>query len=757
MLFRSSSQPLKLHSSPKHRPHHQQSQEKQRRDFHVHPDEPFVLSSLQYQLPRAVTRNTLQSGFRRFAGRMMQKVNNIGSGNARQGHPVADSVNSNRKGSLTQDTNLPGTKRKRGPMPATKSNHTIPTLSEENLASIQPLRRTRSIARRLEQIGLPISRAIDNEEAGSSARQTESEDEADSVERSIAEMSLDEISEHKDGPVSESLAEESGEHFIDPGKSRANLSDTVDDAWYLQYASPAQLQRLRKDKLLLLVSIIEKEGEDRSIFTKDLLIKLLLDARVEPNHLAPDSESASSSENEAADESAVKVLANRRRYSTRHARRSSAASSLASTSAPASSQHSPQRRRRGANRSQSFPQMVDSSAGENGTAEGDLDQLQAKRYIANHRRTTLSSSSLGMGRPDAIERTPGRLRSGKLRASGSGILFSDTNDHNLQLATTSLPEEEVEEDDILPTPIARRTRHQRTVSAVSASSAAHGDDEDGDLPNHEYRLRKISLSRRAKRGSCNLTLESEDTVAPLGDGTIVDGDHQEKEDSPANEEEEPEDLEAEELNHDEQFNFASATLGGLMRLRRDDLIKLCRDRDIGDKGTKNDLANALLGWYSGQQDKNENLDPSSPSSSSNEDEDDGEFCPAGDMSIISSSSDVEEADELASPSPAKSDRSDSTARQALTRARNETKTQALAKLSNQSQSYDSASQEKPILLQGQDHLIHSAKVDTPPGSGDQQDNDLELDLESLNLLDKEIAPDKLKKGEKIGSGGFKDV
>ncbi|PWY99554.1 kinase-like protein, partial [Testicularia cyperi] len=32
-----------------------------------------------------------------------------------------------------------------------------------------------------------------------------------------------------------------------------------------------------------------------------------------------------------------------------------------------------------------------------------------------------------------------------------------------------------------------------------------------------------------------------------------------------------------------------------------------------------------------------------------------------------------------------------------------------------------------------------------------------LDLESLNLVDKEIAPSKLEKLEKIGSGGFKDV
>jgi hypothetical protein len=48
---------------------------------------------------------------------------------------------------------------------------------------------------------------------------------------------------------------------------------------------------------------------------------------------------------------------------------------------------------------------------------------------------------------------------------------------------------------------------------------------------------------------------------------------------------------------------------------------------------------------------------------------------------------------------------------------------------------------------------------TPPLSSAQRerDEDLELDLESLGLEDREIPPDKLTKLEKIGSGGFKDV
>jgi serine/threonine protein kinase len=41
--------------------------------------------------------------------------------------------------------------------------------------------------------------------------------------------------------------------------------------------------------------------------------------------------------------------------------------------------------------------------------------------------------------------------------------------------------------------------------------------------------------------------------------------------------------------------------------------------------------------------------------------------------------------------------------------------------------------------------------------GKDQEPELELDLESLGLEDREIPPEKLTKLEKIGSGGFKDV
>jgi hypothetical protein len=327
-------------------------------------------------------------------------------------------------------------------------------------------------------------------------------------------------------------------------------------------------------------------------------------------------------------------------------------------------------------------------------------------------------------------------------------------------------DEAEKEDENIPTPIARRTRHRRNLSSVSVSSAGLGDDEEGDLANGEYRLRKVSLPRRAKKGSLVEASDSdsleeeeeeEEDIDEAGEETIEaiakddlssdDDDHEESEGD---------------LNHEEDFDFSTATLSTLMKLKRDDLAKLCRDRDIAEDGTKKDLSNALLEWYSARQNDNGEIDVSSPATSDNEEDED--FVPQADTSMASVSSVEEDEEEEAEPdyrnavsSPARSVRSDATARASTKRARNETKTQALAKLSNKRQSYDAESQEKPILLHSHDDLVHSKKVDTPPGSGDQQGNDLELDLESLNLLDKEIAPDKLKKGEKIGSGGFKDV
>jgi len=139
-----------------------------------------------------------------------------------------------------------------------------------------------------------------------------------------------------------------------------------------------------------------------------------------------------------------------------------------------------------------------------------------------------------------------------------------------------------------------------------------------------------------------------------------------------------------------------ATAKSLVRLRRDDLVRLCESRDLDVEGTKPQLAEALLLWRDRQS-------------------------------------------EASSPSSAGTVRPPSTTRQA--RRRGSSKCKSIT---------------PPVLLRTH---VHIDEPRTPPLSPGQRerDEDLELDLESLGLEDREIPPDKLTKLEKIGSGGFKDV
>jgi hypothetical protein len=139
-------------------------------------------------------------------------------------------------------------------------------------------------------------------------------------------------------------------------------------------------------------------------------------------------------------------------------------------------------------------------------------------------------------------------------------------------------------------------------------------------------------------------------------------------------------------------DLAVATAKTLVRLRRDDLVKMCEARDLDIGGTKPQLAEALLEWRDST-----GADLSSPSSTGT----------------------------LRPPSTSKPRRRKS----------------------------QSNSQTPPVLMRS--NRVHTDEPRTPPLKDTEQE--LELDLESLGLEDREIPPEKLTKLEKIGSGGFKDV
>ncbi|KZV87379.1 kinase-like protein [Exidia glandulosa HHB12029] len=166
-----------------------------------------------------------------------------------------------------------------------------------------------------------------------------------------------------------------------------------------------------------------------------------------------------------------------------------------------------------------------------------------------------------------------------------------------------------------------------------------------------------------------------------------------------------EEVEAEEdAEMDDDIDLEGATAKSLARLKRDDLVRMCETRDLDVEGTKPQLVDALLQWREHQQ-------------------------------------------SVHSPSSTSTARPPSTA---MPRARG--------------RGGKNGKGPTPVLLR--DKYAHTDEPRTPPVSdseraktigGHKEEGELELDLESLGLEDREIPPDKLVKLEKIGSGGFKDV
>ncbi|KAF5331125.1 hypothetical protein D9619_005371 [Psilocybe cf. subviscida] len=161
---------------------------------------------------------------------------------------------------------------------------------------------------------------------------------------------------------------------------------------------------------------------------------------------------------------------------------------------------------------------------------------------------------------------------------------------------------------------------------------------------------------------------------------------------------------------DEEVDLTVATAKTLVRLRRDDLVRLCETREIDPSGTKPQLAEALLQW----RDRQTN-DFSSPSS-------------AG------------------------------TVRPSSVRRKRKTTTTTRQHQNHHTDETDTA---VPVLLRPESEQEHTDEPRTPvpdmTSKEKEKEEELELDLESLGLDDREIPPEKLVKQEKIGSGGFKDV
>ncbi|KAG1891420.1 hypothetical protein F4604DRAFT_1706174 [Suillus subluteus] len=296
------------------------------------------------------------------------------------------------------------------------------------------------------------------------------------------------------------------------------------------------------------------------------------------------------------------------------------------------------------------------------------------------------------------------------------------------------------------TPAKRRLRPRRLQTHTPPSDGGEGDDEeeadeeqveegvevneDGSSMDDEES--EQSEDSRDANGDDDVDVEESTSPPPtttprkLRNGKVVGEEYQEE--APGEDEEqdgsESIDLEAEDIDIDaegedeeveeieeaeeideamsdgDDFDLAVATKKTLLRMRRDNLVRMCETRDLDVAGTKPQLARSLLQWRD------------------------------------------QRTSEFSSPSSTGTIRPPSTV---YHRANGRRKTK-------------SQSNTPPVLLRS--HRIHQDEPRTPPLSGEnttQPEPELELDLESLGLEDREIPPDKLTKLEKIGSGGFKDV
>ncbi|KAG6879253.1 hypothetical protein C0992_004082 [Termitomyces sp. T32_za158] len=252
---------------------------------------------------------------------------------------------------------------------------------------------------------------------------------------------------------------------------------------------------------------------------------------------------------------------------------------------------------------------------------------------------------------------------------------------------------------------------------VEAEEAEEEANAEGDEEIHEVDT-TVAEPRRLRNGK--IVGEEDATMEEDIDLTDEDDSADDAEDIEEAEEVDAEDHEAggdidvgadgeieedEVMEGDDDVDLTIATAKTLVRLRRDDLVRLCESRDLEPVGTKPQLAEALLQWRDRQ------------------------------------------ANDFSSPSSCGTVRPSSNSRR---RRRN----------GHKSSTEDS----RPVLLRSGHTIVDETM--TPVPTQQQKDKDrlerepdqeLELDLESLGLEDREIPPEKIQKLEKIGSGGFKDV
>ncbi|TKY89313.1 hypothetical protein EX895_001844 [Sporisorium graminicola] len=277
---------------------------------------------------------------------------------------------------------------------------------------------------------------------------------------------------------------------------------------------------------------------------------------------------------------------------------------------------------------------------------------------------------------------------------------------------------------------------------------ATDDDEDAPTPTKFRKLRngKLRLVAGASNGACE--------VHPACDGQQDDVDMESASESAERADNSGEDLGRDQRTASPESDRAPSesiessmnqpTFATLSRLRKSELEQLCLHHDIQTEqdDKKANLIKKLLDWHQLAE-----LDAGKHA-----------------IELDIGDEESEDADE------ARSDVSNTTAtaRDDDFKAGQRTPTRRRNTRAASNTHPAATDSDQPLLLRARGKVVSSEKLLTPPltsnnaeanapQAGDGVDELNGLDLESLNLTDKEIPPSKLEKLEKIGSGGFKDV
>lgn len=352
----------------------------------------------------------------------------------------------------------------------------------------------------------------------------------------------------------------------------------------------------------------------------------------------------------------------------------------------------------------------------------EVEQKPSRRALRARRSTADSDTSVSWHQPRS------QNGSAEVASDEGGAASTADNDDDNDMATS--------DDDDTPTPTKFRKLRNGKLRLIAGSTRASNEsaspgpeplDDDVDMETAAESVERpssqseSSASRRA--GRLQRTESPESDSAP------------------------PESLEN---------AMVQPTFTTLSRLRKSELEQLCMHREIDVDGDdkKANLIKKLLDW-------NQLTELEAAGTDGSDTEADRSGNAIGQAQRTDEDVDADETRSDISTATATAEHENAKAGQRTPTRRRNTRAASIAH-------HEATDSDQPLLLRARGKAASSDKLPTPPltsnndeanppQAGDGVDELNGLDLESLNLTDKEIHPFKLEKLEKIGSGGFKDV